>query len=156
MFIHQNTMWVPIELADKGVGLIKGEGTVDFVEDAIDLAGENRAIGGIVSNVPGCTLGVAGEVKRLKSIGRLPQQQGDPEKDVHKANIAFKGRSPSSPPALVPAVPPSPTLRVWAKKSPVAQATGPSMNMAATYSPALWCSTIGHEGLNFSVRYGKR
>ena len=31
-----------------------------------------------------------------------------------------------------------------------------SKNMAATYSPALWCSTIGHEGLNFSVRYGKR
>jgi len=30
------------------------------------------------------------------------------------------------------------------------------MNMAATYSPALWCSTIGHKGLNFSVRYGKR
>ena len=31
-----------------------------------------------------------------------------------------------------------------------------SMNMAATYSPAFWCSTIGHGGLNFSVRYGKR
>ena len=31
-----------------------------------------------------------------------------------------------------------------------------SINMAATYSPALWCSTIGHEGLNYSVRYGKR
>ena len=30
------------------------------------------------------------------------------------------------------------------------------INMATTYSPALWCSTIGHEGLNFSVRYGKR
>jgi hypothetical protein len=30
------------------------------------------------------------------------------------------------------------------------------INMAATYSPALWCSTIGHEGLNFSVRNGKR
>ena len=30
------------------------------------------------------------------------------------------------------------------------------INMAATYSPALLCSTIGHEGLNFSVRYGKR
>jgi hypothetical protein len=30
------------------------------------------------------------------------------------------------------------------------------INMAATYSPALWCSTMGHEGLNFSVRYGKR
>jgi hypothetical protein len=28
--------------------------------------------------------------------------------------------------------------------------------MAATYSPALWCSTIGHGGLNFSVRNGKR
>ena len=31
-----------------------------------------------------------------------------------------------------------------------------SINMAATYSPALLCSTMGHEGLNFSVRYGKR
>ena len=30
------------------------------------------------------------------------------------------------------------------------------INMAATYSPALLCSTIGHEGLNFSVRKGKR
>jgi hypothetical protein len=30
------------------------------------------------------------------------------------------------------------------------------INMAATYSPALWRSTIGHEGLNYSVRYGKR
>ncbi len=29
-------------------------------------------------------------------------------------------------------------------------------NMAATYSPAFLCSTMGHEGLNFSVRYGKR
>ena len=28
--------------------------------------------------------------------------------------------------------------------------------MAATYSPALWCSTIGHGGLNCSVRNGKR
>ena len=26
--------------------------------------------------------------------------------------------------------------------------------MAATYSPALWCSTMGHEGLNFRVRDG--
>ena len=40
------------------------------------------------------------------------------------------------------------------KKSPVIGQG--SKNMAATYSPALWCSTIGHEGLNFSVRYGKR
>ncbi len=30
------------------------------------------------------------------------------------------------------------------------------INMAATYSPAFLCSTIGHEGLNFSVRNGKR
>ena len=30
------------------------------------------------------------------------------------------------------------------------------INMAATYSPALLCSTIGHGGLNFSVRNGKR
>ena len=30
------------------------------------------------------------------------------------------------------------------------------INMAATYSPAWLCSTIGHEGLNFSVRDGKR
>jgi hypothetical protein len=31
-----------------------------------------------------------------------------------------------------------------------------SKNMAATYSPALCCSTNGHERFNFSVRYGKR
>ena len=41
-------------------------------------------------------------------------------------------------------------------KKPLRQAERLSINMAATYSPALWCSTIGHEGLNFSVRYGKR
>jgi len=28
--------------------------------------------------------------------------------------------------------------------------------MAATYSPGTKSSTIGHEGLNFSVRNGKR
>jgi hypothetical protein len=28
--------------------------------------------------------------------------------------------------------------------------------MATTYSPTFWCSTIGAEGLNFSVRNGKR
>ena len=28
--------------------------------------------------------------------------------------------------------------------------------MAASYSPALHCSTIGASGLNFSVRNGKR
>ena len=42
------------------------------------------------------------------------------------------------------------------KKSPVKVIDRASKNLAATYSPALWCSTIGHEGLNFSVRYGKR
>lgn len=30
------------------------------------------------------------------------------------------------------------------------------INMAATYSPGWYTSTIGHEGLNYSVRYGKR
>ena len=32
----------------------------------------------------------------------------------------------------------------------------PSLKKAATYSPALRCSTIGAPGLNFSVRDGKR
>ena len=31
-----------------------------------------------------------------------------------------------------------------------------SKKMAASYSPALHCSTIGASGLNFSVRNGKR
>ena len=31
-----------------------------------------------------------------------------------------------------------------------------SLKMAASYSPALHCSTIGAGGLNFSVRNGKR
>ena len=31
-----------------------------------------------------------------------------------------------------------------------------SEKKAATYSPALHCSTIGDDGLNFSVRNGKR
>jgi hypothetical protein len=29
------------------------------------------------------------------------------------------------------------------------------INIAATYSPAFLCSTMGHEGLNFSVRNGR-
>ena len=33
---------------------------------------------------------------------------------------------------------------------------GPLSKEAATYSPALHCSTIGASGLNFSVRNGKR
>ena len=33
---------------------------------------------------------------------------------------------------------------------------GPNQKEAATYSPALHCSTIGAGGLNFSVRNGKR
>ena len=32
----------------------------------------------------------------------------------------------------------------------------PRLKMAASYSPALHCSTIGASGLNFSVRDGKR
>ena len=33
---------------------------------------------------------------------------------------------------------------------------GSLLKKAATYSPALHCSTIGDDGLNFSVRNGKR
>ena len=33
---------------------------------------------------------------------------------------------------------------------------GSQVKMAASYSPALHCSTIGAGGLNFSVRNGKR
>ena len=33
---------------------------------------------------------------------------------------------------------------------------GIQINMATTYSPTLLCSTIGHGGLNCSVRNGKR
>ena len=44
----------------------------------------------------------------------------------------------------------------WTKKSPPAVSEKASMNMAATYSPGTKSSTIGHEGLNFSVRNGKR
>ena len=32
----------------------------------------------------------------------------------------------------------------------------PQLKVAASYSPALHCSTIGAGGLNFSVRNGKR
>jgi hypothetical protein len=42
-----------------------------------------------------------------------------------------------------------------AKKYPDGKRRG-KMNMAPTYSPTLLCSTIGHKGLNFSVRNGKR
>ena len=50
----------------------------------------------------------------------------------------------------------SEAIAVIGKKKPCQVNDRASRNMAATYSPALWCSTIGHEGLNFSVRYGKR
>ena len=45
------------------------------------------------------------------------------------------------------------------KKSPPGhsdQEDSPSSKKAATYSPALHCSTIGATGLDFSVRNGKR
>ena len=42
------------------------------------------------------------------------------------------------------------------KKKPLRKIEEASMNMAATYSPGTESSTIGHEGLNFSVRNGKR
>ena len=43
------------------------------------------------------------------------------------------------------------------KKSPLVFMTqGLSEKVAASYSPALHCSTIGAIGLNFSVRNGKR
>ncbi len=44
----------------------------------------------------------------------------------------------------------------WQQKSPDFSVRALVINMAATYSPAWLCSTIGHEGLNFSVRDGKR
>ena len=59
MFIHQNTMWVPVELADEGIGLIKGQGAVYFIEDAVYLAGKDRAVGGVIGDMPGSALGVA-------------------------------------------------------------------------------------------------
>ena len=43
------------------------------------------------------------------------------------------------------------------KKSPDSLLNqGSQVKMAASYSPALHCSTIGAGGLNFSVRNGKR
>ena len=43
------------------------------------------------------------------------------------------------------------------KKAPCLIAeTGCLLKVAASYSPALHCSTIGASGLNFSVRNGKR
>ena len=42
------------------------------------------------------------------------------------------------------------------KKKPLSKTERLKIDMAVTYSPTLLCSTIGHEGLNFSVRYGKR
>ena len=43
------------------------------------------------------------------------------------------------------------------KKAPTTDVIGASRSKeAATYSPTLYCSTIGAGGLNFSVRNGKR
>ena len=43
------------------------------------------------------------------------------------------------------------------KRSPESFLTrGSLIKVAASYSPALHCSTIGAGGLNFSVRNGKR
>ena len=48
------------------------------------------------------------------------------------------------------------SYKVFKIKKPLSKLKAFLINMAATYSPAFWCSTIGHEGLNFSVRNGKR
>ena len=42
------------------------------------------------------------------------------------------------------------------KAPPLIERRGCPLKEAATYSPALHCSTIGAGGLNFSVRDGKR
>ena len=47
------------------------------------------------------------------------------------------------------------SLLLVGKKNPTDTA-GFLKNMAPTYSPGTNPSTIGHEGLNYSVRYGKR
>lgn len=49
-------------------------------------------------------------------------------------------------------------LMIGVKKKPFPKQIekGFKINMAATYSPGTKSSTMGHEGLNFSVRYGKR
>ena len=47
-----------------------------------------------------------------------------------------------------------PTLGVIQKKR--SDSFEPLLEVAATYSPTFYCSTIGVNGLNFSVRNGKR
>ena len=47
-------------------------------------------------------------------------------------------------------------LWIQKKVSKVVWLWRPKVKKAATYSPALHCSTIGASGLNFSVRNGKR
>ena len=48
-------------------------------------------------------------------------------------------------------------IQLLTTKSPsFARNRGSLVKKAATYSPALHCSTIGDGGLNFSVRNGKR
>ncbi len=46
--------------------------------------------------------------------------------------------------------------KIWAKKNLDLTKDQGLINMAPTYSPGTNPSTIGHEGLNYSVRYGKR
>ena len=49
------------------------------------------------------------------------------------------------------------TLAITHRKSPeIANILDSFLKTAASYSPALHCSTIGADGLNFSVRNGKR
>ena len=54
-------------------------------------------------------------------------------------------------------IPPFPQCQKHKKESPYCDCSGGTLlKTAATYSPALRCSTIGALGLNFSVRDGKR
>ena len=50
------------------------------------------------------------------------------------------------------------TIVQLVQKSPedICYPQGSGIKVAASYSPALHCSTIGAGGLNFSVRNGKR
>ena len=77
----------------------------------------------------------------------------------NKINIqSFNPFTPSAPSTPFSPFFFTPASRGHKKKEPLRQFpdTRDSLKTAATYSPALRCSTIGASGLNFSVRDGKR
>jgi len=93
MLVHAYLLFFPVEPADEGISLIEGKGAVYFIQDAVDLAGPDTAVGRMVSDMPGSALCVSGEVKGAYGVAGVTGwpgrecEQGDKNKGEHEPNI---------------------------------------------------------------------